>query len=233
MGTIIDSRVAQPGLSPGILSLLQAEPCPAKSNGSGEAQSEAQRPKQPEKPATNDSKTTGGKRTYQFTDLSAIIEKPVEWIEEPFLARGEMHFLQGQGGSYKGTMALTWVAEATRRGEHTLLILAEDDLAKKVKPALIAAGADINLVHPVLMGSGEEAGSIVLPYDTDQLEQAINATRATLVVIDPLLSHVAGDHDSYRDHDMKRVLTKSVEWHSAPTQRSSAFTTPRKIPLAD
>src|SRR4026207_1020041 len=154
-------------------------------------------------PANDSKRPEGAKRKYQFTDLSAIAEKPVEWIEEPFLARGEMHFLQGRGGSYKGTMALTWVAEATRRGEHALLILAEDDLAKKVKPALLAAGADIHLVHPMEMHSGEGNEAIILPDDTGQLEQAINETGATLVVIDPLLSHVAGDVDSYRDHDMK------------------------------
>jgi hypothetical protein len=149
-----------------------------------------------------------GKRKYQLIDLSAIIEKPVEWIEESFLARGEMHFLQGQGGSYKGTMALTWVAEATQRGEHALLILAEDDLAKKVKPSLLAAGANMSLVHPMLMRNGEDESALVLPCDTDQLEEAIKNTSASVVVIDPLLSHVAGNLDSYRDHDMKLVLTQ-------------------------
>ena len=60
-------------------------------------------------------------RQYAFCDLSKIGAKAVDWIEEPYLARGEMHFLQGQGGSYKGTLALTWAAEFSRRGENVRL----------------------------------------------------------------------------------------------------------------
>jgi VirE N-terminal domain/AAA domain len=147
-------------------------------------------------------------RHYALSDLAAIAAKPVDWIEEPYLARGEMHFLQGQGGSYKGTLALTWAAEFSQRGEHVLLVLAEDDLAKKVKPLLMAGKADMAFIHPVTMKCGETEDSVVLPDDLDQLEQAMADTQAALVNIDPLLSHVSGSLDSYRDHDMKRVLTR-------------------------
>jgi hypothetical protein len=147
-------------------------------------------------------------RKYAFSDLCAIRAKAVEWIEEPYLARGEMHFLQGQGGSYKGTLALTWAAEFSRRGEHVLLILAEDDLAKKVKPLLMAAQADMALIHPLTIRCGDNEDALVLPDDLGQLEQAMRQTQAALVVIDPVVSHISGKLDSYRDQDMKRVLTR-------------------------
>jgi hypothetical protein len=57
-------------------------------------------------------------RCYRLNDLNTIQEKAVHWIEEPYVARGEMHFLQGQGGSFKGTLALTWAAEFSCRKEH-------------------------------------------------------------------------------------------------------------------
>ena len=148
-----------------------------------------------------------GKREYKLIDLSTVTAKAVDWIEEPYLARGEMHFLQGQGGSYKGTMTLTWAAEFSRRGEHVLLILAEDDLDKKVLPTLMASGADISFVHPMTIHTGENDDALVLPDDMAILERAVIENKAGLVVIDPLLSHVSGRLDSYRDHDMKRVLT--------------------------
>ena len=56
------------------------------------------------------------RRGYKLLDLTTIKPQSVEWIEEPYLARGELIFLQGRGGVYKGTLALTWVAEATLRG---------------------------------------------------------------------------------------------------------------------
>lgn len=148
-----------------------------------------------------------GKKEYKLIDLSTVTAKAVDWIEEPYLARGEMHFLQGQGGSYKGTMALTWAAEFSQRGEHALLILAEDDLNKKVLPTLMASGANISFVHPMTIHTGENDDALVLPDDMAILERAVIENKAGLVVIDPLLSHVSGRLDSYRDHDMKRVLT--------------------------
>jgi hypothetical protein len=148
------------------------------------------------------------RRHYTFSDLSTISAKAVDWIEEPYLARGEMHFLQGQGGSYNGTLVLTWAAEFSQRGEHVLLVLAEDDLAKKVKPLLMAAKADMAFIHPLTIRCGENEDALVLPDDLDQLERAMVDSRAALVIIDPLLSHVSGRLDSYRDHDMKRVLTR-------------------------
>src|SRR5262249_8605905 len=117
-------------------------------------------------------------------------------------------FLQGRGGVYKGTLALTWVAEATRRAEHCLLVSSEDSLEKKIVPTLMAAGANMAFVHPlVVQGQGFEE-SLGLPNDVEELERAVVDTRSTLVVIDPLVSHVDGNVDSHRDHDVKRVLTK-------------------------
>jgi hypothetical protein len=147
-------------------------------------------------------------RHCALINLNTVSAKPVEWIEEPYLARGEMHFLQGQGGSYKGTLALTWAAEFSRRGEHVLLVLAEDDLAKKVKPLLMAAQADMGFVHAVTIRCGQNEDALVLPDDLDQLERAMTDTQAALVVIDPLLSHVSLNVDAYKDQHVKRVLTQ-------------------------
>jgi hypothetical protein len=162
---------------------------------------------EPEK-AAGDTRATSGARRYALTNLAEVEATPVAWVEENYLARGEMHFLQGQGGSYKGTLTLTWAAEFSRRGERVLLILAEDDLAKKVKPALMAADAEMSLVHPMTIHTGENEDALVLPDDMAVLEQAVVETQAKLVIIDPILSHVSGKLDSYRDHDMKRVLTQ-------------------------
>jgi hypothetical protein len=147
-------------------------------------------------------------RQYAFSDLSKISAKAVEWIEEPYLARGEMHFLQGQGGSYKGTLALTWAAEFSRRAENVLLVLAEDDLARKVKPLLMAAQADMRFIHPLTIRQGENEDALVLPDDLNQLERAMAEAQAALVVIDPLLSHVSPSVDAYKDQHVKRGLTQ-------------------------
>jgi hypothetical protein len=147
-------------------------------------------------------------RECVLIDLSTVQPRAVDWIEKPYLAKGEFHVIQGQGGSYKGTMCFTWASEFSKRAEHVLLILAEDDLATKVKPALMAMGADTKFVHPLVLRCGENEDAIILPNDLPILEREILKVNATFVVIDPLLSHVSGNLDSYRDHDMKRCLTQ-------------------------
>ena len=161
-----------------------------------------------EAPAKTEPGNRVEKRHYELSDLSGISAKAVDWIEEPYLARGEMHFLQGQGGSYKGTLALTWAAEFSRRGEHVLLILAEDDLATKVKPLLMAAQADMGFIHTLTIRCGENEDALVLPDDLEQLEHAMAETQAALVIIDPLLSHMSLKVDAYKDQHVKRVLTQ-------------------------
>jgi hypothetical protein len=50
-----------------------------------------------------------------------------------------------------------------------LLVLAEDDVSKKGKPLLRAAGADMDFVYPLTMRSGENEDALLLPDDLDQL----------------------------------------------------------------
>src|SRR5262249_17247244 len=69
-------------------------------------------------------KNNGDALSYAFVDLQTVTSQAVTWIEEPFLARGELHALMGLGGSYKGTLTLTWAAEFSRRGERVILLSA-------------------------------------------------------------------------------------------------------------
>jgi hypothetical protein len=144
-------------------------------------------------------------------DLSSVVALPVDWIEQPYVARGEFHLLQGRGGSYKGTLTLTWAAEFSRRGEPVLLLSAEDDPAKKIKPLLMAAGANIDLVKTLEMTEDELEEALILPLDLKEFEEAIAEVGARLVIIDPITSHVSRTANTRQDQDMKRILTKLVK----------------------
>jgi hypothetical protein len=145
--------------------------------------------------------------TYAFVDLEKIVSRKPEWVDEPFLARGELHILQGLGGSYKGTLTLTWAAEFSRRGEHVILLSAEDDMASKVKPLLEAAEANIPLIHPLIVKRGDNTAALVLPDNIRLLERAITENRATLVIIDPVVSYFSQYLNAHKDQDVKRALT--------------------------
>jgi len=145
--------------------------------------------------------------SYAFVDLQTVTSQAVTWIEEPFLARGELHALMGLGGSYKGTLTLTWAAEFSRRGEHVILLSAEDSLDKKVKPLLEAAAADMRFIHPMKVQHGADEEMLILPDQIPLLEAAVVNVGAKLVVIDPLVTYIPATLNTHKDHDMKRALT--------------------------
>jgi hypothetical protein len=87
------------------------------------------------------------------------------------------------------------------------MVVAEDDLGAQVKPRLIAAGADFEYVHVLEVMAGEDEDALLIPDDLPQLEKLIEDSGAAIVTIDPLLTHFNGRADSYKDHDVKRVLT--------------------------
>lgn len=145
--------------------------------------------------------------SFDLVDLRTRKVRAVKWIEEPYLARGELHVLQGHGGVGKGAMSMLWAAEASRRKEVALIVTAEDDLDSSVYPRLIAAGADFDYIRVVQVKRGEYEDALTIPDDLAGLEAQIVETSARLLTIDPLLSHISGKSDSYKDAEMKRVLT--------------------------
>jgi hypothetical protein len=71
---------------------------------------------------------------------------------------------------------------------------------------LIAAGADMALLRCVDFKRGGQEDALRVPDDLQELERVIRENDAVLVVIDPLMSHLAGTVDSYRGHEVKRAL---------------------------
>jgi hypothetical protein len=145
--------------------------------------------------------------TFELVDLRTRTVRAVHWIEEPYLARGELHILQGHGGVGKGAMTMLWAAEASKRREFALIVSAEDDLDSGIYPRLIAAGADFDYVQVLQVKRAGLDDALVVPDDLPWLEDLIRAKDVRLLSVDPLLTHVAGKSDSYKDHEMKRVLT--------------------------
>jgi AAA domain len=157
-------------------------------------------------PITSVHKSNGAVE-LSLLDLRSLEVTAVKWIEKPFVARGELHILQGHGGTGKGALTCLWAAEASKRAEHVVMVIAEDDLNSQTKPRLIAAGADFDYVHVLRVKRAGVEDALIIPDDLGYLETLVIDKTARLVTVDPLLSHITGKTDSYKDHEIKRVLT--------------------------
>lgn len=141
---------------------------------------------------------------------SQIKARATKWLVRNRIIRGALCMLYGPGGVGKSTLASTLVADLTVgrcafgelysspvKGE-VILLSAEEDPATTIIPKLMAAGADLDLVHvnPVVAGRRKSADGktdeiTFSPEDLDMLDQYVATNpNVVAVVVDPVSSYI-------------------------------------------
>lgn len=154
------------------------------------------------------------KRSRRVTSISAaeIELKPIEWLWPGRIPANAITVLAGDPGLGKSLLTVDLAAQLTRgllapRPSDVVMLTAEDSLAHVVRPRLEVANADIERVH---FGSIERDGiqtSILLPDDVEDLAKLVCEKQAKLVVIDPLMAHLSGAIDSWKDQKVRQALS--------------------------
>jgi len=138
----------------------------------------------------------------------------VEWLWPDRIPLGAITVLDGDPGQSKSTLTYDLAARVTAgipmpfcddvvEPAGVVLIQAEDSLGGKVKPTLIAAGADIERVR-VFDRKLFQVDPLVLPDDVPLIKSAAAEVQARLVVIDPLTSFLGGNVNS--DQSVRRAM---------------------------
>jgi AAA domain len=143
----------------------------------------------------------------------------VRWLWPGRIPLGKLVVLDGDPGTGKSTLTLTIAAKVTTgspfpdgaRPERADVILlnAEDDIGDTIRPRLEAAGADLArcwVLPDVQPDPDRPPRPPELPADVDAIEGMVKDKQAALVIIDPLMAFLAGQVDSHRDQDVRRVL---------------------------
>lgn len=158
----------------------------------------------------------------RVTPLLDVHPERVQWLWPGRIPLGKISVVDGDPGLGKTTLMLDLAARITSGrvlpdgsradldGPAAVVIMtAEDGLADTIRPRLDAAGADVGRCYAFesVTDEGDDLPRPVeLPKDTPHLEQVLAETGAALVVIDPLMAFLAGDVNSHRDQDVRRVL---------------------------
>jgi hypothetical protein len=127
--------------------------------------------------------------------------------------------LDGDPGLGKSTLLADLIARLTRGRpmpdetsttrvpQSVLMLSAEDDVARVVRPRLEAAGADLGRVHffeSMVRANDERPPS--LPDDLLALEPWLRAQQIGLITVDPLMAYLSRSVDANRDQDVRRAL---------------------------
>ena len=150
---------------------------------------------------------------------SEVKPERVRWLWRGRIALGKITILEGDPDEGKSTVALDLVARVTRGLEMpdgsagiptsgAVVVSLEDGIADTIVPRLMAANADRSKVRIIQTIKGADGidRTPTLPVDLLAIEEAIKTTEAKVVVIDPLVATLAGETNSFRDQDIRRVL---------------------------
>jgi hypothetical protein len=150
--------------------------------------------------------------------IAEVVREPVTWCWLHRLPYGKVSIIEGDPGLGKSTLALDLAARLTTGEpmpgttvEHepagVVILSAEDGLGDTIRPRLEAAGANLERVAALtgVLDGGDERMPLV-PGDVAHVEQAVQDTRARLVILDPLMAYLAGEVNAHRDQDVRRAL---------------------------
>lgn len=144
--------------------------------------------------------------------MSEVELQEVQWLWKPYIPFGKLVIIQGDPGEGKTTFALR-LAAACSSGEalpgmeitepfNVIYQTAEDGLGDTIKPRLIEAGADENMVINIIEDTDP------LSLSDERIEKAITETEAKLMILDPIQGYIGEDVDINRANEIRSVLKK-------------------------
>jgi len=163
----------------------------------------------------DDQETVRPGSTLKAQSFQSIRAERARWLWEGRIPLGTATLLVGREKLGKSTLAAELAAQlslGTLNGElygtpaATLLVSFEDSAPRTVKPRLLAAGADVTLVHRVFASRDGSEDLVSLPTHSDQLGALARETGARLLVIDPFSASLTSDIDGHRDQHIRRAL---------------------------
>ena len=142
--------------------------------------------------------------------IAEIELQEVEWLWYPYIPFGKITIIQGDPGEGKTTLGLRLAAACSngsgfpgmeeREPISVIYQTAEDGLGDTVKPRLMEAEANENLIFNI------SEDTDVLTLKDERIEAAIKATNAKLMIFDPIQGYVGEDTDINRANEIRTVM---------------------------
>ncbi len=144
---------------------------------------------------------------------SNVTSKPIDWLWYPYIPLGKLTVIQGDPGEGKSTFVLNLVARLTSERPMpdgfvchcppvAIYQCAEDGMADTIKPRLEQAGANCDRVAYIV------DDDIALTLEDGRIESVIQATGASLFIVDPIQAFIPPESDMMSATKMRSTLRK-------------------------
>lgn len=145
-----------------------------------------------------------------IVQMSTVNVKAVEFVWDPYIAKGFVTLFTGDPGAGKSTITahiisiiskggIFWDKEQSKQG-NVVILTAEDPLEEALKPRLTNAGANTQNVY-----------AFTLPLEFDEIGkqtilEAIKKYNPVLLVIDPLVAYIGAEVDTSRANEVRAKM---------------------------
>jgi hypothetical protein len=146
--------------------------------------------------------------------LASVAPRNVRFLVPGLIPLRTLTLVPGIGGLGKSTW-LAAIAAKLSRGElgdpgAALIVSFEDTAEEVLRPRLEAAGANLELVHQVVLAD-EAFGCVQLPRDVEELVFLANETQARLIIVDPIVAAIDVALDAHKDQHVRSVLARLAQ----------------------
>lgn len=148
----------------------------------------------------------------ETTCYADVEPREVKWLWRPFIPRGGLTLLTGDGGYGKSYICCRLAADLSAgrslpgQGalppQRVLMINAEDSMAVVVQPRLKAMGADLSLIH------GCEQSFPLDETAARKILASVHKHDITMIFIDPLVSFMGGVMDMNQANQVRAILAQ-------------------------
>ncbi len=159
-----------------------------------------------------------GDEHFGLVMLDTVKPEKVSWFWPYYIPLGKITLLEGDPGLGKSTITIDLGARSTQGlpmpdgttgiSCGVVILSMEDGLADTIVPRFKAAGADCSKIVALQAVRGPD-GKPRLPtvVDIEGIKSAIEKVGAKLFIVDPLMAHLPGITNSWRDQDVRAALT--------------------------
>lgn len=148
-----------------------------------------------------------------FKKASEIESKPIEWLIEPYLAKGRTTLYAGPGGLGKSRSSLALAAHVSTGagishlpliGKGPVVVLsAEDDASANLRPVLEAQGGNLD---NIFIFETPPEGFVLDSDSLTMLSEGLAEIKPVLCIIDPIMSYLEKEVDVNHGNDVNTAM---------------------------